>query len=71
MNNARSKNWRGQKKLAFTKVHIVFFENETSCFTAGDFMSKKVVVSGIGLITPIGTGKDKFWEAAKNGTNGV
>jgi len=34
-------------------------------------MPKRVVVSGIGLITPIGTGKDKFWEAAKNGTNGV
>ena len=34
-------------------------------------MSKRVVVSGMGLITPIGTGKDKFWEAAKKGTNGV
>jgi 3-oxoacyl-[acyl-carrier-protein] synthase II len=34
-------------------------------------MSKRVVVSGIGLITPVGTGKDKFWEAAVKGTNGV
>ncbi|MDR0303371.1 MAG: beta-ketoacyl-[acyl-carrier-protein] synthase family protein [Chitinispirillales bacterium] len=34
-------------------------------------MPKRVVVSGIGLITPIGTGKDKFWAAAKKGTNGV
>jgi len=34
-------------------------------------MSKRIVVSGIGIITPIGTGKDKFWEAAVKGTNGV
>ncbi|MCL1947555.1 MAG: beta-ketoacyl-[acyl-carrier-protein] synthase family protein [Chitinivibrionia bacterium] len=34
-------------------------------------MSKKVVVSGLGIISPIGTGKDKFWEAAAKGTNGV
>ena len=34
-------------------------------------MSKRIVVSGIGVITPIGTGKDKFWEAACKGTNGV
>ena len=34
-------------------------------------MSKRIVVSGIGVITPIGTGKDKFWEAAVKGTNGV
>lgn len=34
-------------------------------------MSKRIVVSGIGMITPIGTGKDKFWEAAVKGTNGV
>jgi len=34
-------------------------------------MSKRIVVSGMGVITPIGTGKDKFWEAAVKGTNGV
>ena len=34
-------------------------------------MPKKVIVSGIGIISPIGTGKDRFWEAAAKGTNGV
>jgi len=34
-------------------------------------MPKKVVVSGMGIISPIGTGKEKFWDAAVKGTNGV
>ncbi len=35
-------------------------------------MSKKrVVVTGLGLITPIGSGTDTFWKAAVSGTNGV
>jgi len=32
---------------------------------------KRVVVTGIGVVTPIGTGVDKYWKAAKAGTNGV
>ncbi|MCX7726147.1 MAG: beta-ketoacyl-[acyl-carrier-protein] synthase family protein [Chitinispirillaceae bacterium] len=32
---------------------------------------KRVVVTGMGIITPIGSGIDKFWRAAVNGTNGV
>jgi len=34
-------------------------------------MPKKVVVSGLGIISPIGTGKERFWDAAVKGTNGV
>lgn len=35
-------------------------------------MSKKrVVITGLGLITPIGTGVSAFWEAAFRGENGV
>ena len=35
-------------------------------------MSKKrVVITGIGLITPIGSGVNTFWEAALRGENGV
>jgi len=31
----------------------------------------RVVITGLGLVTPIGTGVDKFWEAAIRGENGV
>ena len=34
-------------------------------------MPKKVVVSGLGIISPIGTGKENFWNAAVKGANGV
>ncbi|HEX3018715.1 MAG TPA: beta-ketoacyl-[acyl-carrier-protein] synthase family protein [Chitinispirillaceae bacterium] len=31
----------------------------------------RVVITGLGLVTPIGTGTRKFWQAAINGENGV
>lgn len=31
----------------------------------------RVVITGLGLVTPIGTGVEKFWQAALNGENGV
>ena len=31
----------------------------------------RVVITGLGAVTPIGIGKEKFWEALKTGTNGV
>ena len=31
----------------------------------------RVVITGIGLVTPIGIGKDEFWEAAVLGKSGV
>ena len=31
----------------------------------------RVVITGLGLVTPIGTGVSKFWQAALNGENGV
>lgn len=34
-------------------------------------MNKRVVITGIGLITPIGIGKDAFWDSLKNGRSGV
>ncbi len=32
---------------------------------------KRVVITGLGAITPIGNNVGEFWEAAKSGTNGV
>lgn len=32
---------------------------------------KRIVISGLGMITPIGSGIESFWEAAVAGTNGV
>lgn len=31
----------------------------------------RVAVTGIGVVTPIGTGKENFWAALKAGTNGI
>ena len=36
------------------------------------FMKKKrVVITGIGVISPIGIGKDCFWQALKTGKSGI
>jgi len=31
----------------------------------------RVVITGLGVVTPIGTGVEKFWQAAVAGTNGI
>lgn len=32
---------------------------------------KRVVITGLGVVTPIGIGKENFWEALKAGKNGI
>ena len=34
-------------------------------------MYKRVVVTGIGAVTPIGIGKEAYWEGLKKGRSGV
>ncbi len=34
-------------------------------------MSNRVVITGLGAITPIGTGKDEFWKGLMEGRNGI
>lgn len=34
-------------------------------------MSNRVVITGLGAITPIGTGKENFWKALLEGKNGI
>lgn len=34
-------------------------------------MKKRVVITGLGAVTPLGTGTDKLWEALKSGKSGV
>jgi 3-oxoacyl-[acyl-carrier-protein] synthase II len=34
-------------------------------------MARRVVVTGLGMVTPLGTGVDKSWEAACSGTSGI
>ncbi len=36
-----------------------------------DQKKKRVVITGVGLITPIGSGVEEFWNAALSGKNGV
>ena len=32
---------------------------------------KRVVITGVGVVTPIGSGKDKFWDALMAGRSGI
>ncbi len=34
-------------------------------------MNRRVVVTGIGVVSPIGIGKDDFWKALRTGKNGI
>ncbi|MEE9583970.1 MAG: beta-ketoacyl-[acyl-carrier-protein] synthase family protein [Candidatus Brocadiales bacterium] len=34
-------------------------------------MGKRVVVTGIGIISPVGVGKESFWENLQNGVSGI
>ncbi|HPU44138.1 MAG TPA: beta-ketoacyl synthase N-terminal-like domain-containing protein, partial [Dictyoglomaceae bacterium] len=34
-------------------------------------MKRRVVVTGVGVISPLGVGKDVFWEGLKNGRSGI
>lgn len=34
-------------------------------------MKRRVVITGMGVISPIGIGKEKFWENLKNGKSGI
>ena len=34
-------------------------------------MKNRVVITGVGAITPIGTGKEAFWNAMMEGKNGI
>lgn len=34
-------------------------------------MNKRIVITGIGAVTPIGTGKEAYWSALMSGTSGI
>jgi len=34
-------------------------------------LEKRVVVTGMGAVTPVGLGKDRFWSAVKDGVSGI
>ena len=34
-------------------------------------LDNRVVVTGIGMVTPVGTGRDKFWDSIVNGRSGI
>lgn len=34
-------------------------------------MKKRIVITGMGVVSPVGIGKDKFWESLINGVSGI
>ncbi len=36
-----------------------------------DSLKKRVVITGVGLVTPVGTGKEAFWSSLVNGNSGI
>ena len=34
-------------------------------------MSNRVVITGLGVVSPVGIGKDAFWDAMMTGKNGI
>lgn len=42
-----------------------------SCHIRGFTMKNRVVITGMGAVTPVGNQKDTFWENIKNGVSGV
>lgn len=34
-------------------------------------MKRRVVITGIGMVTPVGTGKEEFWQSLINGKSGI
>ena len=34
-------------------------------------MNKRVVITGLGCVTPLGTGKEEFWSNIKSGVSGI
>lgn len=43
----------------------MIFDNEVKT------LEKRVVITGVGVISPVGIGKDGFWNALLSGTNGI
>ena len=41
------------------------------CFKRSDKVDKRIVITGLGVISPVGTGKEKFWNSLVNGISGV
>jgi 3-oxoacyl-[acyl-carrier-protein] synthase II len=44
---------------------------EERCNEEGCKVNRRVVVTGLGVISAIGTGKDSFWESLKSGRSGI
>ena len=44
---------------------------EWLCIKGENIMKRRVVVTGLGAITPIGNSIDSFWNSVKEGKNGI
>ncbi|KMQ52343.1 3-oxoacyl-[acyl-carrier-protein] synthase, KASII [Chitinispirillum alkaliphilum] len=53
--------------IHFLILFITFFKGTVSVL----LNNKRIVITGLGVVTPIGVGNEAFWKAASNGKNGV
>ena len=58
---------------AFTANINVVWTSEVGQFApfGKPFMSRRVVITGIGLVSPLGNSAERMWEALSTGTSGV
>jgi 3-oxoacyl-[acyl-carrier-protein] synthase II len=40
-------------------------------FIVGRPKNRRVVITGLGIVSPVGIGKEKFWDSIKNGRSGI
>src|SRR5581483_5115840 len=45
--------------------------NEPHCLNGGDFLNRRVVVTGLGAVSPLGVGVEKTWKAVCAGESGI
>src|SRR5205814_7344959 len=63
-------------KITTVKDAVEYIENKTSkkeppLITRRIVLSRRVVVTGVGLLTPLGIGTEASWQAIRSGQSGI
>src|SRR5688572_30758685 len=74
--SSRNSAWRASIRGAASRTDApgfgdIFQMGGKTAYTNPSNMKRRVVITGIGAISPNGNGKEAFWEATRNGISGV